>query len=209
MEGNAPKTRRASGRPTILAAYPHATAFSIQISRNLVVQGLGMGMVSLMGLTVLPWPIVLGWTLVGIAVAATEHRVLKLVAGAGRFAHAAGVWAPVLRVLATTVYAVAALALITKGGPGARLFAFALMSASMVHVLMRYYRAPRILLASVAPYLVVLGLVGFSLARAAVRQGHWLEAFASGFTLATFALQFWSARAWPAPAASERAHGRA
>ena len=35
-----------------------------------------------------------------------------------------------------------------RGGPGARLFAFALMSVSMVHVLMRYVPPPRIPLAS-------------------------------------------------------------
>ena len=104
-------------------------------------------------------------------------------------------WAPALRVLATSVYAVAALALIAKGGPGERLFAFALMSASMVHVLMRYYRSPPVLAASLSPYLLVLGIIGFGLTRTALQHGHVLGALASGLAVAVFAVQFWSARA--------------
>jgi len=64
----------------------------------------------------------------------------------------------------------------------------------MVHVLMRYYRSPRILAASLAPYIVVLAIVGYGLTVTALRQGHWLGALAAAFTVATFALQFWSAR---------------
>ncbi|HEY3887925.1 MAG TPA: ATP-binding protein [Caulobacteraceae bacterium] len=194
---------RASDAPAILARYPHPVAFSIHISRNAAVQVLSMGMVSLIGLSVLAWPIVLGWTLVAVAALAVEHRILRLVAGGGRFAVTAGFWAPALRVVVTTLYALAALALIASGGPGERLFAFALMSASMVHVLMRYYRAPRVLAASLAPYLIVLAIVGFGLTVTALRQGHWLAALASGFTIATFALQFWSARGQLAGAWSE------
>ncbi|HEY5007344.1 MAG TPA: ATP-binding protein, partial [Caulobacteraceae bacterium] len=194
---------RSNKAQAILASYPHPVAFSIQINRNVAVQVLGMGMVSLMGLSVLAWPIVLGWTLIAVGALALEHRTLRLVASGGRYAQVAGFWAPALRVFATTLYALAALALIAKGGPGERLFAFALMSASMVHVLMRYYRSPRIVAASVAPYMIVLALVGYGLTVTALRQGHWLGALASGFTIATFALQFWSARGQLAGAWSE------
>jgi signal transduction histidine kinase/ActR/RegA family two-component response regulator len=198
-----PVKPQASDEPATLANYPHPVAFSIQISRNVAVQGLGMAMVSLMGLSVTPWPYVLGWTLVAVGAVALEHRVLRLVAGGGRYAQAAGAWAPSLRVFATTLYALAALVLIARGGPGERLFAFALMSASMVHVLMRYYRSPWILVASLAPYLAVLAIVGFGLVVTALHQGHWLGALASGFAIATFALQFWSARGQLAGAWSE------
>jgi signal transduction histidine kinase/ActR/RegA family two-component response regulator len=186
---------RATRQPVTVAEHPHSVAFSIQLSQNQVVQALGMGMVSLMGLTILPWPAVLAWTLVAIVAVAAEHHCLRLAAGGGRASRAAGAWAPALRVLATTVYAAAAFALLVRGGPGERLFAFALMSASMVHVLMRYYRSPLILVASLSPYVIVLGVAGFGLARMALQQRHLLGALAPVFAITMFAIQFWSARA--------------
>ena len=190
-----PMSPRSNTNPATLAAYPEPAAFSIQLGRNLIVQALGMGMVSLMGLNILPWPMVLAWTLVAIAAVAAEDHFLRLMATGARSSRAAGVWAPALRILTTTVYAVAAFVLIVKGGPGTRMFAFALMSSSMVYVLMRYYRSPLILMASLSPYLVILGWVGFGLTRTALQQGHVIGALASGFTIAMFAVQFWSARA--------------
>src|ERR1019366_8485399 len=190
-----PTSDRATRQPLTVTEHPHSVAFSIQLSRNQVVQALGMGMVSLMGLTILPWLVVLAWTLVAIVAVAAEHHCLRLVAGGGRASRTAGAWAPALRVLATTVYAVAAFALIVRGGPGERLFAFALMSASMVHVLMRYYRSPLILAASLSPYVIVLGVAGFGLARMALQQRHLLGALAPVFAITMFAIQFWSARA--------------
>jgi signal transduction histidine kinase/CheY-like chemotaxis protein len=186
-----------------LASYPHPVALAIHIDRNVAVQGLGLGMVALMGLGVTPWPPVLIWTLVTTAVLAVEHRVLRRVAEGGPGAWRAAAWAPALRVFATSLYALAALVLIARGGGGERLFAVALMSASMAHVLMRYYRSPRILLAALAPHLLVFGLVGVGLTEAALKQGHWLAALASSFTIATFALQVWSARGQLAGAWSE------
>ena len=190
-----PTSARSTRQPVTVAEHPHSAAFSIQLNQNQVVQALGMGMVSLMGLTILPWLVVLAWTLVAIVAVAAEHHCLRLVAGGGRASQTAGAWAPALRVLATTVYAVAAFALLVRGGPGERLFAFALISASMVHVLMRYYRSPLILAASLSPYVVVLGVAGFGLARMALQQRHLLGALAPVFAITMFAIQFWSARA--------------
>jgi signal transduction histidine kinase/AmiR/NasT family two-component response regulator len=188
-------------RPAILAAYPHQAALAVQINRNVVVQALGVAMVSVVGLSILSWPLVAAWTLIACAVATAEDWALRRMLGDA--SRTAALWAPVLRVLATTVYAVAAFALFLKGGPDQRLFAFALVSASMVHVLMRYYRSPPILVASLTPYLIALGAVSFGLARAALAQGNTLAALAPPFALATFALQFWSARAQLAGAWNE------
>jgi signal transduction histidine kinase/CheY-like chemotaxis protein len=174
---------------------PHAVAFAIQASRNLAVQAAGVGMVVLTGLIVLPWPAVAIWAAAAVAVVALEHQLLRVVARGGRFARRAAAVAPVLRVMATTLYAFAALVLVSKGGGGERLFAFALICASMVHVLMRYYRTRWILLISLAPHVAVLALIAVLQARAALAAGHELQAFAATFTLGTFALQFWSARA--------------
>jgi signal transduction histidine kinase/CheY-like chemotaxis protein len=174
--------------------YPRPIAFSMQLGRNRVVQGLGMSMVALAGLSVLPWPMVLAWTLVAVAAAAVEHHVLRLIARPGA-APAARRAAPVLRVFVTTLYALAAFALISEGGAGERLFAVALMSASMVHVLMRYYRSPWILAASMSPYVLILAVVSVGLMRSALQQGNLFGALVATFTLGTFLLQVWSARA--------------
>ncbi|WP_372785354.1 ATP-binding protein [Phenylobacterium sp.] len=187
---------------------PHAVAFTIQASRNLVVQAVGVGMVVITGLIVLPWPLVAGWAAATTAVVTLEHQLLRVVTKGGRFAGRAAAFAPVLRVMATTLYALAALFLVSKGGGGERLFAFALICASMVHVLMRYYRTRWILLVSLAPHVAVLALIAFVQARTALAAGHRLQALAATFTLGTFALQFWSARAQLIGAWTELASAR-
>jgi signal transduction histidine kinase/ActR/RegA family two-component response regulator len=173
---------------------PHR-AFSVHVSQNLIVQALGMAMVGLTALVVLPWLLVGAWTVVAVAIVAAEHRVLRLIASRDQDPGALRLWQAALRILATTTYAVAALALIVKGGPGERLFAFALLSASMVHVLMRYYRSPPMLVACLSPWIVILGLVGFGLARTALQQGDLLRTATATFTVGMLAVQFWSARA--------------
>ena len=188
-------TLRSTEPPMEPAARPHPAGFSGQVGRNLVVQALGVGMVTLVGLNTLPWTLVLAWTLIAVTVAATETKVLRILAEGGRRSRLAGLVAPVLRIAATTVYAAAALVLIARGGPAERMFAFALMSASMVHVLMRYYRSPVILVASVSPYLIILGFLGLGVARASLHHGNVLGAVTASFTVAIFAVQFWSARA--------------
>jgi signal transduction histidine kinase/ActR/RegA family two-component response regulator len=190
-----PPSARATRRPSIPKAYSRTAAFAIQVGRNWIVQGTGMGMVVLMLLAVLPAPGVLGWALVAIAAVAAEDQCLRIVAQDGKFAADAARAAPLLRVLTTTIYALAALVLIAKGDGGERLFAFSLISASMIYVLMRYYRSPVILVASIAPYGLVMVLIGFGLTRTALQQGHLLGALASLFTIAMFGIQFWSARA--------------
>lgn len=196
------RPKRSTGAPTEAS---HSKAFAIHVGRNLVVQALGIAMVSMVGLTVLPWPIVLGWTLVTVATLAAEDRLLRLVTEDGRHASAAGWRASALRIFATTLYAAAAFALITRGdqGAGARMFGFALISASMVHALMRYYRSPRMMLASLAPHLLILGWVSFTQARAALLQGEVLGAVVCSFTILLFAVQIWTARAQLAGAWTE------
>jgi signal transduction histidine kinase/CheY-like chemotaxis protein len=188
-----------------LAAYPHRVVFSVQVGRNLVLQGLGMGMVALMGLGTFPWPIVLAWTLTILAIAAAEQNVLRSIGRQDQTSTTSDRWAPTLRFASTTLYAAAALALIVKGNAGERLFAFALMSASTIDVLMRYYRSPQVLVASLSPYIAILIGVAFMLGRLEWRGGDVLGVIASGFTLAIFGLQLWSARAQLAAAWRELA----
>jgi signal transduction histidine kinase len=169
-------------------------ALSIQLGRNMIVQILGMTMVSLVGLVIIPWPFVLGWTLMAMASAGVEDHLLRVVARDGPGAARAARWAPVLRVIVTTIYALAAYVLIAKGGGPERLFAISLMSASMVHVLMRYYRSPAILAASLSPYLLILGAIGVGQIFTALKHGNALAVLTAPFTIALVAVQFWAAR---------------
>jgi two-component system, sensor histidine kinase len=187
------RSESAASRPP-MAEYPRRVAFSIQVARNLILQWLGVAMVALMGIGVASWPVVLTWTLAMLVVAIAEQRVLRRVEAADG-ASTAGRWAPVLRFFSTTLYAIAALALFRLGHPGERLFAFAMMSASTINVLMRYYRSPRVLIASLSPYILVFIAVAFVLGRAEWQEGDILGVVASGFTLVLFGLQLWSARA--------------
>ena len=189
----------------IALTYP---VLSVQLGRNLVVQVLGVTMVVIVGLTVLPWRSVLIWTLMVAAVVVAEDSCLRIAAHGGRFSVAARRAAPFLRIAATSVYALAALTLIARGAPGDKLFAFALISASVVHVLMRYYRSPVVLAASLAPYLFILGLIAYGLGRRALQQGHVVGAITASFTIAMLAVQFWAARAQLAGAWTELVEAR-
>lgn len=179
-----------------------AVAFTVHATRNVVIQALGVGMAVVAALNVTPWPPVVGWGAVICTVLAAENRLL-LDTARGRPGRHAAFWAPTLRIVATSLYALAALVLINRGGPAERLFAFALMSASMVHVLMRYYRSRWVLIGALAPYVSVLGLLAVLQVRDALGHGHLLLAAIATFTLPTFGLQFWSARAQLAAAWGE------
>jgi signal transduction histidine kinase/AmiR/NasT family two-component response regulator len=166
----------------------------VQLGRNQIVQAMGLTMVAVVGLSVAKWPWVLGWTLTVICAVTAEDVLLRRISRAAAPSKAARIAAPALRILITTIYAAAAFVLLVKGSGGAKLFAFALMSASMVHVLMRYYRSPPILLAGLAPWIAILCLGGWGLTRTALHSRQWLAALAPAFTILMFAVQFWAAR---------------
>ncbi|MBS0332706.1 MAG: hypothetical protein JSS35_08070, partial [Proteobacteria bacterium] len=167
----------------------------VQTRRNLVVQVSGVAMVGLVTASAAPWPTTMAWLLTAIGVLASEDLMLRQIGRQGPHARFAAKAAPALRVAATFVYAFAAALLISRGEAIQRLFAFALISLSMVHVLMRYYRSRWVLIASLSPYIAILGLVAISQARIELAAGRALGAVMAGFTLLLFAIQFWSARA--------------
>ncbi len=174
---------------------PHALAFAIQVARNRWVQGLGLAMVVLVGAGLLPWPVVAAWTVVALVSITIENRLLQTITHDGAQSRLERIAAPAMRMVITSLYALAAFAFLTFGGLGEAMFAFALMSASVVHVLMRHYRSPRVLLLSLSPYLVVLTVVGLGVSRDALAQERTVGALAPILTVAMFAVQFWSARA--------------
>jgi signal transduction histidine kinase/ActR/RegA family two-component response regulator len=173
---------------------PQALAFAVHTSRNIVVQFAGLAMVVLTGLNVTPWPYVAGWAVAAVCVLGGEDRLLRTAARGGPAAERLSPFAPALRIAGASLYALAALTLISRGGPPERLFAIALITASMVDVLMRSYRTRWTLLGALAPNIAILTLLAVTQARQALAAGHPLEVAIATFTLGAFALQFWSAR---------------
>ena len=174
---------------------PQAVAFAVHASKNVLVQVAGAGMVVIAGLNVTPWPFVLCWALMAVVVLAAENQLLGIAARNDRYSRLAAKWAPALRIMATLLYALAALNLISRGGPSEKLFAFAVICCSMVHVLMRYYRSPWVLAGALAPYVGILSLVALIAVRRALEAHQPVAALIATFTLGTCAIQFWSARA--------------
>lgn len=192
LKGSPLRTNAASARP----------------SRNLVVQIMVMALVTGVALGSMPWPAVLVWDLFALGVAIAEDQLFRHAASGGLTAGRGNMMAPALRAVATTTYAVAAFGLIQYGDTHAQLFAFAVMACSMVYVLMRYYRSPFMILASITPYMAILALVGFDQARQALSHHQPLHAISSAATIAVFGLLFWAARAQLAASATELMNAR-
>ena len=182
---------------------PGAIVLATQAHGNVFVQAIGLAMVSLTALTVMPVALVAGWLVLQAGVLAAEDWLLRRNYRLGGADKAAAVAAPMLRIAATSLYALAALSLITHGGPPVRLFAFALISVSMVHVLMRYYRSRWILMASLSPYLAILGMVAVAQGKISLAQHQPLTAWIATFAIVLFAVQFWYARGQLAAAWSD------
>ena len=91
-------------------------------------------------------------------------------------------------------YAFAAAVLVTRQSPAASLFAFVLLTSSMIGVLLRYFHRPLAFIFGVSPQAAVLGLVGVNLFATQVTQGRALQALAPAATFALFVLLFWATR---------------
>jgi signal transduction histidine kinase/CheY-like chemotaxis protein len=141
---------------------------------------------------VLPPAYVTGWAAVALFVGLIEYAIST---GSSDDVCRRPRLAASLSVVSSSLYALAALALIIWGEPASRLYSFALMAVSMVDVLMRHYQRPRVFLASIAPNMAVLGLVEWGLVQKALERHAPLAALTPLATLALFAALFWTARA--------------
>jgi signal transduction histidine kinase/CheY-like chemotaxis protein len=188
-------------------ALPSVLAGSVEVSRNLLVQTLVLAMVVTMGLRAMPAAPVLAWGAALLATVGFEDFYLRRAASGGLPGRRAAI-APALRFLATALYAVAAWALLSLGGPNERLFALALMACSMVYVLMRYYRSPVLFLAGISPYLVVFFLMGQRFVSTAAAAGDLVGMITPIFPLALFGVLFWSGRAQLAASWNELTQAR-
>ncbi|MDB5451802.1 MAG: sensor histidine kinase/response regulator, partial [Caulobacteraceae bacterium] len=161
------------------------------LTRNFLLKALVIAMLAVSGLTVLSWPDVALWVVAITAAALLEDVDWRSKPGLGRLAP---LISPVSRITISVLYSMAAWVLIIRGGPEARMMAFAVLTSSMVYVLMGYYRSPVVFLASIAPYFIVLGLVAVSMTGRAVGQGHPLLALTALFPVTVFGVLLWSAR---------------
>ncbi|MBS0361144.1 MAG: hypothetical protein JSR98_07165, partial [Proteobacteria bacterium] len=83
--------------------------------QNLIVQALGIGMIGLTGLLTFPWKLVAGWMAATALAAFIEDRLLERVAKAPAGAPLTARFAAGMRVMVTTLFALASLFLIAKG----------------------------------------------------------------------------------------------
>jgi PAS domain S-box-containing protein len=176
------------------AARRRTTPSAFHGLQNLIVQALDIGMIGLTAWLTFPLKLVVGWMVATAVAAFIEDRLLERAANAPAGAPFSARLAAVMRVAVTTLFALAALFLIAKGQGGDKLFGFAIISAALVHVLMRHYRSPFILAASLVPWVGILCLVGFGLGKTALHEGHPLRAVAQTFVIGMLAIEFWSAR---------------
>ncbi len=134
-------------------------------------------------LPVLPLPDVAIWGGAYLLVTALEHLAFARRSWRGRrLASTLGPFA------ISTLHALAATALIQAGDGAARFFAVALIGFSAVNILLRFYNAPRLFLAAMAPHAAVLGLVCFGIFMRSLAEGEVLKALTAPAVLATYAL---------------------
>jgi signal transduction histidine kinase/CheY-like chemotaxis protein len=167
------------------------------LSRNLILQGVSVAFVGLALLAVISWLAVLPWALAVLAAAWIEDGLLRRTALVPPEARRLRFGAAGLRVLISTLWAAAALALVVRGeqASGARMLAFALMAVSMVNVLMRYYRSRVVFLIGISPHLAVLLFVCLGLSSKSVMRGNLADAVTPMAVFVLFGLLFWGARA--------------
>ncbi|HEY3694473.1 ATP-binding protein [Phenylobacterium sp.] len=163
------------------------------------------GLVTVVGLAVVPPLAVVVWGLLMAFALLLEHRTAADAGMApGRPRGRAGRRARSLiaTLLTSLLYAVAGAVLIAKGTGGARMFSFALMVSSMVFVLLKSYRRPGEFLIGIFPQAAVVLVIGAGLIRAATSDGSYLTALTPVATVALLFVLFSVARGHLAAASS-------
>jgi signal transduction histidine kinase len=138
----------------------------------------------------LPPLYVLGWLAAWLVAAGAE----QIIARRRGFVAADGPGGLVSFALAS-LQALAALGLIQYGDGAARFFAVALIGFSAVNILFRFYAAPRLLLATMAPHAAVLVYVCWGILAAALKEGHVLRALTPIATLSLYIVLIWPTKA--------------
>jgi signal transduction histidine kinase/ActR/RegA family two-component response regulator len=168
----------AADRGQDILAWPH-------IWRRIAVGGL----IALASAPVLPAWLIAAWAFVWLLVCGWEQRAAR--AKGFVAANAEGL---VVTLLLTCLQAAAAAALLARGDGASRWFAVGLIGFSSVNVMLRFYAAPMMMAAAMAPYAIVLGWVGGVMSVNDLRTGDVLRAMTPPATLALYALLLWPTR---------------
>lgn len=168
---------------------------SARLSRNLVLQLVGLAFVGLALAHVLPWLWIGPWVISLVVSSWADDALLRRAVEAGPSARGLRGAAAAFRVLSSALWAFGALALIARGDPAERMLAFALLAVSMVNVLMRYYHSRLVFLLGVTPHLMVLSLVAWGLTVKAVASGALITALTPFAVVVMFGVLFWACRA--------------
>jgi len=147
------------------------------------------GLVVLASSAVLPAWLIGAWAVAWLFACGWE----QLVARAKGFV-AADAEGFLISLLLTCLQAAAAAALLVEGDGSARWFAVGLIGFSSVNVMLRFYAAPMMMAATMAPYAAVLGWIGWLTSEAALRSGDLLRAMTPPATLALYGLLIWPTR---------------
>ena len=165
------------------------------LSRNLIIELVGLVFIGLALAHVLSWVWLVPWTLGLLGSSWIEDRLLTRANAAGPDGRGRRRAAAGFRVLSSALWAFGALALIARGDSAERLLAFALLAVSMVNVLMRYYHSRIVFLMGVAPHLLVLSLIAWGLTKKALASGSLITAFTPFAVVVMFGVLFWACRA--------------
>ncbi|MDB5424564.1 MAG: sensor histidine kinase/response regulator [Phenylobacterium sp.] len=165
------------------------------LSRNLIIQLVGVTFIGLALAHVASWLWVAPWVLGVLGSSWIEDRLFSRVTANGGATRRL-VWTAIgVRLLSSALWAWAALALIAKGDPAERLLAFALLAVSMVNVLMRYYHSRVVFVIGITPHLAVLSLVAWDLTGKALAGGDLMTAMTPAAVVILFGVLFWASRA--------------
>jgi signal transduction histidine kinase len=165
------------------------------LSRNLIIQLVGLVFIGLALAHVLSWVWVVPWILGVLGSSWIEDRLLEQANAAGPTGRSLRGAAAGFRVLSSALWAFGALALIARGDAAERMLAFALLAVSMVNVLMRYYHSRVVFLMGVAPHMLVLSLIAWGLTVKALASGSLITAVTPFAVVVMFGVLFWACRA--------------
>ena len=165
------------------------------VSRNLIMQLVGIGFVGLAFAHVAQWMWFAPWIVGVVASSVIEDLLQSRAAERGPSARKLHLGAAGFRFISSALWAFATMALIVHGDPAERLLAFAVLAVSMVNVLMRYYHSRIIFLIGITPHLAVLSLVALGLTKKALASGDRMTALTPAAVVILFGVLFWASRA--------------
>ncbi|MDB5450671.1 MAG: hypothetical protein JWQ52_1799 [Phenylobacterium sp.] len=183
-----------AGPAAALAGAAEAPAIQSRLRLRVMARLAAAVLVCVAAAPIVPWPMIAAWLAAALLSSWCEERYFSRYGfGTAGDRTRRSLIAPLFRGVSTALYAVMAAGLIIAGQAAQREFAFAMLTVSMVDVLMRYFRSSTVFMACITPHVLVLTWVGFDLARAAILHGDVVTALTPYATAALFVVLFWAA----------------